>query len=55
MRDDQDAMLRGIKNSKLKVYQSTGHALHWEHPKRFAGDLMEFIGGLYAPKTGNKR
>ena len=42
-RSDQDVLLAGIKQSKLIVYQETGHALHWEQPARFTKDLIDFI------------
>ena len=42
-RSEQDLLVSGLRNSKLKVYADTGHALHWEHPERFAKDLQEFI------------
>jgi non-heme chloroperoxidase len=32
-----------LRNSTLKVYPDTGHALHWERPERFGKDLQEFI------------
>ncbi|HEY6503503.1 MAG TPA: alpha/beta hydrolase [Chitinophagaceae bacterium] len=42
-RDDQDRLVKGIKNARLVVYEGTGHALHWEETKRFADDLTVFI------------
>lgn len=42
-RSDQDALLNSIPGSKLVVYKNTGHAVHWEEPKRFADDLLKFI------------
>lgn len=46
LRADQDTMLKNIKNSKLIVYEGTGHALHWEEPQRFVDDLTAFIKQL---------
>jgi non-heme chloroperoxidase len=40
---DQDALLAGIRGSRLAVYASTGHAPHWEEPERFARDLLAFL------------
>jgi pimeloyl-ACP methyl ester carboxylesterase len=40
---DQHKFLSGIKNSRLIVYENTGHAVHWEQPVRFANDLLNFI------------
>lgn len=45
-RKGQDILQRNIKNSKLLVYEDTGHALHWEEPQRFADDLADFINTI---------
>jgi pimeloyl-ACP methyl ester carboxylesterase len=45
-RADQDALLGSIPGSKLIVYKETGHAVHWEEPKRFADDLLKFIADI---------
>jgi len=42
-RSEQDLLVGALRNSVLKVYPDTGHALHWERPERFAKDLQEFI------------
>ena len=42
-RSEQDLLVSGLRNSTLKVYTDTGHALHWERPERFARDLQAFI------------
>jgi pimeloyl-ACP methyl ester carboxylesterase/tetratricopeptide (TPR) repeat protein len=42
-RSEQDLLVSGLRNSTLKVYTDTGHALHWERPERFAKDLQAFI------------
>lgn len=42
-RKDQEFMRSAIRQSKLIVYEGTGHALHWEEPKRFVDDLLDFI------------
>jgi pimeloyl-ACP methyl ester carboxylesterase len=39
----QDAMLREMPQARLLIYEETGHALHWEEPKKFAADLTAFI------------
>jgi pimeloyl-ACP methyl ester carboxylesterase len=43
LRAQQDLMLQQLPDAKLIVYENTGHALHWEEPTRFAGDLLRFI------------
>ena len=45
-REDQDALLAAIRSSRLVVYESAGHALHWEEPKRFADNLVAFVRTL---------
>jgi pimeloyl-ACP methyl ester carboxylesterase len=40
---DQDDLLKIIPGSRLIPYPDTGHALHWEHPERFAQDLVAFM------------
>lgn len=45
-RQEQDLLLRRMKKASLLVYQGTGHAVHWEEPARFAGDLAFFINNL---------
>jgi pimeloyl-ACP methyl ester carboxylesterase len=47
-RRDQDRLLAAIPDSRLLVYEGTGHALHWEEPERFAADLVRFVEGLAA-------
>jgi non-heme chloroperoxidase len=41
-RADQDDLLARIPGAELLVYEGGGHALHWERPARFAGDLVAF-------------
>jgi pimeloyl-ACP methyl ester carboxylesterase len=45
-RADQDRLLATIAGARLAVYEGCGHALHWEEPRRFAGDLAAFAAGL---------
>ena len=35
-------LLARIPGAELRVYEGGGHALHWERPARFAGDLVAF-------------
>ena len=43
LRRDQESLNTAIKNSKLVIYEETGHDLQWETPERFTSDLLEFI------------
>ena len=47
-RRDEDVLLAAIAGSRLLVYESAGHALHWEEPERFAADLLAFVESLGA-------
>lgn len=42
-RHAQDAFIKQINNARMIVYEDTGHALHWQEPKRFAKDLVAFL------------
>jgi non-heme chloroperoxidase len=42
-RASQDALLKSIPNSSLKVYAGTGHCPNWEQPVQFTVDLQRFI------------
>ena len=43
VRAAQESLEAGIANAVSKVYEETGHALHWERPEEFARDFEEFI------------
>ncbi|HET9439598.1 MAG TPA: alpha/beta hydrolase, partial [Longimicrobiales bacterium] len=43
LRSEQDALVRMIKSAKLKIYEDTGHAVHWERPEMFVHDVKELI------------
>lgn len=45
-RSEQEALVEAIGDARLVVYAHAGHALHWEEPARFAGDLVAFLEGL---------
>ena len=42
-REQQDELLRGIKRSRLVVYEDAGHAVHWDEPERVARDVAAFV------------
>src|SRR5688500_18250346 len=42
-KSDQETMANTIPGSLLLVYEGVGHAIHWEDPKRFTSDLLDFI------------
>ncbi|HEX6889196.1 MAG TPA: alpha/beta hydrolase [Chryseolinea sp.] len=39
----QQQLVEGIANSRLVVYQGTGHSIHWEDGDRFVKDVASFI------------
>jgi len=45
-RSDQQGLAEALPNSRLVVYPGAGHSPHWEQPKRFASDLVSFVGEL---------
>jgi len=40
---DKEQLLKSIPHAKIRIYENSGHALHWEEPARFANDLVAFI------------
>jgi rifampin ADP-ribosylating transferase len=44
-RADQATLFQEIPNAMLKVYENTGHGMHWETPDRVAADLTAFVRG----------
>ena len=40
---DWDALAATLPNVRIELYPGAGHATHWEHPDRFASDLVAFI------------
>jgi non-heme chloroperoxidase len=41
----QPPLVAMLKSAKLKIYQETGHAVHWERPAEFARDVDLFMNG----------
>ena len=48
VQQDQEALAVAIPNSRLVVYDNTGHLVLWEQPQRVAGDLIDFVTSLSA-------
>ena len=46
----QGILVNNIKTSRLVIYGNTGHALHWEEPKKFSEDLLNFIDDVIGMK-----
>ena len=46
LRSDQNELLRAISDSRLEVYNGTGHLLHLEEPKRLASDIEAFLAEI---------
>ena len=42
----QERLLAAIPGARLEVYAGFGHALHWEDPARFAGDIAVFLDSV---------
>lgn len=55
-RDGQEAMAAAIPGAELIVYEGVGHALHWEQPRRAAGDIATFsLRGRLRPRSAAVR
>jgi len=44
--EQQQELASEIPGAELRVYAGAGHSLHWEEPKRFAGDLANVVRTL---------
>jgi pimeloyl-ACP methyl ester carboxylesterase len=42
-RGEQELLRQGIGGATLRVFDDTGHAVHWERPERFADELLTFL------------
>jgi non-heme chloroperoxidase len=51
-RSEQLALASAIRGARLISYAEAGHAPHWEEPRRFAGDLLEFVQNVTARTAG---
>ncbi len=48
---DHQQLLAALADARLQRYESAGHALHWEEPQRFAGDVAAFVASLPRPAS----
>lgn len=44
--EQQQELASEIPGAELRVYAGAGHSLQWEEPRRFAGDLANFVRTL---------
>jgi non-heme chloroperoxidase len=51
---DQYRLLAALPDSRLKIYEGVGHALHWEQPRRFASDVVDFVADLQIPSKESR-
>lgn len=51
-RSDQEAQTTAIADSRLIVYEGTGHGVHWEAPEQFASDLVTFVEAVVERNAG---
>ena len=51
-RGEQELLRQGIGGATLRVFDDTGHAVHWERPERFAEELLTFLS---PPHQGDAR
>jgi pimeloyl-ACP methyl ester carboxylesterase len=42
-RAEQEALARQIPGARSQIFRAVGHALHWEDPETFAGELVTAI------------
>ena len=51
-REDQEGLAAAIPDSRLLVYDETGHLVLWEQPERVAMDLTRFLAELRPDRVG---
>jgi rifampin ADP-ribosylating transferase len=54
-REQQEQLAAAITNSRLVVYEGTGHLVLWEQPGRVARDLTSFVDLLTRPRWPGRR
>lgn len=53
LRPGQELLIEKIPNLQFIPYRNTGHALHWEVPRRFADDLTAFVENIVLKENKN--
>jgi pimeloyl-ACP methyl ester carboxylesterase len=53
--EQQQELVSEIDGAELRVYAGAGHSLHWEEPRRFAGDLANFVRTLQRTGDSSRR
>jgi non-heme chloroperoxidase len=43
---DTERLLHDLPRARASVWGGAGHAMHWEEPARFAGELVRFVHAL---------
>jgi pimeloyl-ACP methyl ester carboxylesterase len=46
IRNDQEMLSAALSNARVVIYPGSGHGAHWDEPKRFATDLIDFVKAL---------
>lgn len=46
-KEAEEALAGAIPDSRLLIYEDTGHLVLWEQPERVASDLIAFVKGLH--------
>lgn len=46
LRNEQETLSEKLNNSRFVVYPGAGHGVHWEGPRHFATDLIDFAKTL---------
>jgi pimeloyl-ACP methyl ester carboxylesterase len=45
-REEQSKLVAAIPNSRIRVHEGRGHAVHWDDPAAFAGDVATFADAV---------
>ena len=46
-KESEEVLAAVIPDSRLLIYEDTGHLVLWEQPERVASDLIAFVDGLH--------